>query len=145
AIGGTQRIATAASIELAGRTIRLYSLHIGTWAELTREQRRDQVEAVIADANTTEDDVIIGGDLNDSSLTSSFEAAGFTWLTRDIGRTCKFWSLDHVFTRGMVADGSRGKIADNRGSSDHCPVWVSVAGPEAAMSPRTPVASRTRS
>jgi endonuclease/exonuclease/phosphatase (EEP) superfamily protein YafD len=144
ALGRTQRIATSASIELSGRTIRLYSLHVATWAELTREQRRDQVEAVIADAHATEGDVIIGGDLNDSDLVSSFEAAGFTWLTRDIGATCKLWSIDHVFTRGLVATGTRGKIGDNRGSSDHCPVWVSVAGPE-AMSPRTPVASRTRS
>ena len=139
-IGRTQRIATAATIMLGDRPLRLYSVHVGTWAELTREQRKDQVAAVIDAADAFDGDVIIGGDLNDEGLCASFEAAGYNWLTRKVGRTCKLWSLDHVFTRGLVAGGSCGRIPDNRGASDHFPVWVTLGVP--ATSPRVAVGSR---
>jgi endonuclease/exonuclease/phosphatase family metal-dependent hydrolase len=129
----TQRIATSARIDVAGRPVRVYSLHVATQVELTAEQRREQVAAVLADAAASGEAAIIGGDLNDSALASSFEAEGYTWLTRGIGRTCKLWSLDHVFTKGLVASGPCGKVADNRGASDHRPIWVSVAAPAAGM------------
>ena len=126
--GRTQRIATSATVEFHGQPIRVYSLHVATQVELSAEQRRAQVEAVMADARATgAERVIIGGDLNDKQLCYAFEKDGYDWLTRHIGRTCKLWSLDHVFSRGLSVIGEPGKIEDNRGASDHRPVWVSMA------------------
>lgn len=135
--GRTQRTATAATVLAQGLPIRVYSLHVATQVELSKEQRRDQVRAVMADARATGGErILIGGDLNDKELCYAFVEDGYDWLTRHIGRTCKVWSLDHVFTRGLSAIGESGKIENNRGASDHRPVWVSVVIPSLAP-PRT--------
>ena len=105
---------------------------------------RWKVESIFAEGRDFHGDVLVGGFLNDCDLASSFEAAGYMWPTRKIGKTCMIWSFDHVFVRGLVPVGSPGKIDDNRGSSDHRPVWVSLALP-GATSPRAPVVSRNRS
>lgn len=128
AFGRTQRIATAATVEFRGLPIRVYSVHIATQVELQEERRREQVVAVLTDARASGfERVIIGGDLNDRRLCHTVLDDGYDWLTRRIGRTCKIWSLDHVFARGMSVIGEPGKIDDNRGASDHRPVWASMA------------------
>jgi endonuclease/exonuclease/phosphatase family metal-dependent hydrolase len=126
--GRTQRLATAATIDLNGRRVRVYSMHLATIVELGPERRRRQARAIVEDAARFDGPVLVGGDLNARGLGDIFVAAGFDWLTRDIGRTTKFASLDHFFVKGLrPASGIPvGKIADARGASDHVPVWTRV-------------------
>ena len=73
----TQRIAVAGTIVVAGDSVRVYSLHLGTAAELGPRRRRDQASAVVADAQATAGPVLIAGDLNSHGVGKVFAAAGF--------------------------------------------------------------------
>jgi endonuclease/exonuclease/phosphatase family metal-dependent hydrolase len=80
--------------------------------------------------------VVIAGDFNSHDKVEELAKAGFAWLTRDIGATARFHllgvpvaklSYDHVLARGLRAvdgPGATGVVADNRGASDHQPVWA---------------------
>lgn len=127
--GKTQRIAVRATVDVAGVPIRLYTMHIATGVEVPPEKRRDQVRAVLADADGWAGPVIVGGDLNAKGLGKLFTARGYTWPTEGIGRTSGLAALDHIFLRGVAAAPGRGtgKVAYNLGASDHLPVWTVVA------------------
>jgi endonuclease/exonuclease/phosphatase (EEP) superfamily protein YafD len=64
--------------------------------------------------------------------------AGYSWPTRDVGSTSRFlffgMSIDHIFARGLVAVPgveSFGAVMENRGASDHRPVWAILVAPDA--------------
>src|SRR4029078_13199228 len=63
----SQRAATAATIRVGEALVRVYSLHLGTMAGLAPAARRDQLEAVLADAERYPR-VVLGGDLNDPGI-----------------------------------------------------------------------------
>ena len=61
--------------------------------------------------------------------------AGYSWPTRDVGTTATVplgvrlvgMSIDHIFARGLESPGgveAAGAVQDNRGASDHRPVWA---------------------
>ena len=89
-----------------------------------------------ADASAAAIPVVILGDLNSHDKVEELAKAGFTWITRDVGATTRFrllgipiagLSYDHVLVKGLQAaagPGATGVIADNRGASDHRPVWA---------------------
>ena len=92
--------------------------------------RRGQVEAVLDDARSWSGPVVIAGDLNGSDLAPAVEDAGYARLTRDVhgtlrGFASQWLDFDHVFARGLrlAAPGAAG-VADERGASDHRPVWA---------------------
>jgi endonuclease/exonuclease/phosphatase family metal-dependent hydrolase len=122
---GIQRIAAAATLCVAGSAVRVYSIHLGTLAEILPGERRSQLRAVLADA-ADHARVIVGGDLNDVDVGRVASAGGFDWPTRRGRRTATLGRWDHIFSRGLVpATGeSTGTVLDNRGSSDHRPVWT---------------------
>lgn len=127
--GRTQRIAVAGTIKVAGRSLRLYSVHLMTGIESRKGWHRDQVEAIAADADTAHaDGVIIGGDFNSERLPRALDAGGYTWVTRALPSTTSMLSLDHFFLRGidLTRPEARGVITDNHGASDHNPLWVTV-------------------
>jgi endonuclease/exonuclease/phosphatase (EEP) superfamily protein YafD len=80
--------------------------------------------------------VVIAGDFNSHGKVEELERAGFAWLTRELGATTRFKLLgipvaglryDHVLVRGLaLAPGgdASGVVADNRGASDHKPIWT---------------------
>jgi endonuclease/exonuclease/phosphatase family metal-dependent hydrolase len=119
------RSATIATIRIEGVAVRIYSLHLGSPFGQTGGQRGDQAEAVIADARRWDGPTIIGGDLNSRSVSLRFEAAGFRWLTKSVGRTVGIFSFDHVFVRGLGATDGVG-VGTCPGASDHSPVWALV-------------------
>jgi endonuclease/exonuclease/phosphatase family metal-dependent hydrolase len=131
--GKTQRIAVAATVDVAGVPIRVYSVHIATGAEVSAGGRQDQVRALIADADGRYERVIVGGDFNAKGLGRLFAERGYEWPTERIGWTCLLAATDHIFLRGVEADRDlgAGKVADNRGASDHLPVWALVTIPGA--------------
>jgi endonuclease/exonuclease/phosphatase family metal-dependent hydrolase len=130
----TARVAVGATIHVEGRPIRLYSVHIATVVDNGPKARRAQVEAVLADADSSAT-VIIGGDFNSSSVAEVALTRGYDWPTRKIGRTKALWSIDHVLVKGApsVADSAMGTVKDTRGASDHRPVWVRLS-----LDPRQP-------
>jgi endonuclease/exonuclease/phosphatase family metal-dependent hydrolase len=128
--GKTQRIAVAGTIRLGDRTLRVYSVHLATGMESKGSWKRDQALAIARDADTTAVgmDVIIGGDLNSERVARTFETAGYRWVTRGLPSTAGWFSLDHMFVRGLdlTRPAARGVVTDNKGTSDHNPMWMTL-------------------
>lgn len=125
---GLQRIAVAADVEVDGRRLRAYSLHLETPAEIWPWQRRQQLAVVLADAAGAGGPVVIAGDFNDRDVVGPMlEAAGFTWVSRQARRTVGPFAWDHVFARGLGEPARSGVVRDNRRASDHRPVWAELA------------------
>jgi endonuclease/exonuclease/phosphatase family metal-dependent hydrolase len=122
---GTHRIATAATIHIGDAKVRVYSTHLGTIADVGGGARQDQLRAIFADA-AMHRFVIVGGDLNASSVGQVALDAGYSWPTRDGPRTTRFGRWDHVFLKGLTSPDSAasGTLADARGVSDHRAVWT---------------------
>lgn len=123
--GGSQRTATAATIRVGDEQVRVYSVHLGTPADIRPGQRRDQMRAVIGDA-ARYSRVIIAGDLNSHSAGEVPRDAGYLWPTERGPHTTRLGRWDHIFLKGLsspVSDAS-GTILDDRGTGDHHPVWA---------------------
>ena len=136
---GVRRSAVRAVIERGGSRVRVYSVHLPSPFGIGDEERREQVLVLLADAERSKDPVVIAGDFNAREVGRLIERAGYTWVTRNIAPTTRFlffgMRFDHVFTRGLADGASRpscGVVRDNRGASDHRPVWAVVAGPRSA-------------
>jgi endonuclease/exonuclease/phosphatase family metal-dependent hydrolase len=124
------RSATAATVTIDGRPVRVYSVHLTSPFGGGGGIRRDQAEAVIADARAWDGPVIVGGDMNSRSIGQRFEAAGFRWLTKSVRKTIGLFSYDHIFVRDLPASLSPPQAAvarTCRGVSDHYPVVAELA------------------
>lgn len=124
---GTQRIATHARITMAGLSLQVYSTHLGTVADISGRQRREQLLTIVADADRAAH-VIIGGDMNTSDLAWISQAHTFSWVTENNPRTTTFGRWDHVLLRGLspASDSATGVVAAGRRASDHAAVWALV-------------------
>lgn len=125
---GQRRAVVSACVSIDGLLVKIYSVHLGAPVRTQRGERRDQVEALLADAGDSAEPVIIGGDFNTYNLGRMFEAKGFTWVTKSVGRTVAFWSFDHIFARGLSPTNphAAGVARDVKGVSDHRPVWATL-------------------
>jgi endonuclease/exonuclease/phosphatase family metal-dependent hydrolase len=127
--GGMRRIAVVVTARFGdGDPVRIYSVHFGTPKDVSTSERRRQLGALIEDARSARGPVMVAGDFNNRSLSAAvLEGAGFTWLTRGVGRTISLFSWDHVFVRGF--EGVRhasSRAVDSRGASDHRAVLVEL-------------------
>ena len=122
---GTHRIATAATVRIAGLLVRVYSTHLGTAADITARQRRDQLRAIVSDGERY-GFVVLGGDMNDEKLPSLAEESSYVWPTRYGPRTTRLGRLDHILMKGIQSRRS-GTVILSSGVSDHHPVWASGA------------------
>lgn len=120
------RAAVAARIRIDGRAVRAYSVHFGSPWGMGGGRRRDQAQAVLADALASTDPVVIAGDFNSKSVSRVFESAGFAWVTRDVGHTAGPFSFDHIVALGLTPAGSQaaGVVREAKEASDHRPVWA---------------------
>lgn len=134
----TERAATGATILLGEDSLRVYSVHLSTMAELGPSPRREQVRAVVADAMRFPL-VIVGGDLNGVGVGEEFQACGFSWPTRENVPTINLFTWDHVFLKGLAVNPASGTgvVEHDNGASDHRPVWV-VAARERATGAEAP-------
>lgn len=123
----TQRIATAATLQIGATRVRIYSAHLGTFLDVGAAARRDQLRAVLADA-ARYDHVILGGDMNDGAVGRVAASAGYAWPTEHGPRTTRVGRWDHIFLRGLASPDTlaAGTVLDARGASDHRPVWAVV-------------------
>lgn len=127
-----QRTATAATLNIAGRHVRVYSTHLGTPMDIGSGARAEQLRALLEDADRFEH-VIIGGDMNSGTVGRVAEEHGYAWPTREGPWTTLLGRWDHVFLKGFLPSNSdvSGTVASARGISDHLPVWtVAVLPPE---------------
>jgi endonuclease/exonuclease/phosphatase family metal-dependent hydrolase len=122
---GTQRTATAATISLGFRMVRVYSTHLGTMSDIGAGARREQLRAIMADAVRYQL-VIIGGDMNDAEVGKVAREAGYAWPTEHGPPTSALGRLDHIFLKGLSRPDSAasGAVVDVGKTSDHLPVWA---------------------
>jgi len=139
----TERIAAAASVRIGDQVVRIYSVHLATQLGLGPEARRDQARAVLADAGAYPL-VVIAGDMNGHGIGEEFRIAGYRWPTEFNPATDRFFRYDHVFLRGLrlADDSSTGVVRNNRGASDHRPVWVVVSLATTTAGQRVPVSAQ---
>jgi endonuclease/exonuclease/phosphatase family metal-dependent hydrolase len=124
---GQSRLAAGAVVWVAGRRVRVYSLHLGSPLGASPGQRRDQLEVVLCDARDSPDPVVVAGDFNSKGLGERLVAAGYQWPTREVGPTTRRFSFDHVFVRGLSFQEARAGVArEVKDASDHRPVWVEL-------------------
>jgi len=125
---GMQRIAVGATIRIGDRRIRVYSVHLANAGDVGREGQRDQIRAILRDADASRQAVVIAGDMNGHDVGALFAAQGYLWPTKALGGTFWKFDVDHVFVRGLAAvDRARAGLAEDRfDASDHRPVWVSA-------------------
>lgn len=126
----TARIAVAANLLVNHDTVRVYSAHLGTMAEITPRDKREQAAVILTDA-AKHSTVAILGDMNSYSIGTAFRAAGFAWATEHNPRTFAIGRWDHIFLKGLslVRQGATGVVRQIRGASDHRPVWAEVGHP----------------
>jgi len=141
-VSGLRRAATSAVVVRGNERIRVYSVHLPSPAAISGGARKEQLRVLAADADSAHVPVVIAGDFNSNGKVEELQRAGFDWVTRDIGPTrpvhfLRDFRYDHVLTRGLrlvSASDSMGVVADNRGASDHRPIWVLLV-PVAAANP----------
>jgi endonuclease/exonuclease/phosphatase family metal-dependent hydrolase len=123
----TQRIATAVTIEIGDRRIRVYSTHLGTPADLGWKGRVAQVRRIVEDASSYPL-VVIGGDMNNKDIGRIARESGYLWPTDTIPKSNGFGRLDHFFVRGLVmpVGMSVGTHRVSRTVSDHSPIWIKL-------------------
>jgi endonuclease/exonuclease/phosphatase family metal-dependent hydrolase len=140
---GLRRAAVSAVVVRGSTRIRAYSVHLPSPLAVSGGARKEQLRALATDAAAAGIPVVIAGDFNSHDKVEELARAGFAWVTRDVGATTRFRLLgiplaglayDHVLARGLrLAPGpeATGVVADNRGASDHQPVWAVLEADEA--------------
>jgi endonuclease/exonuclease/phosphatase family metal-dependent hydrolase len=122
------RAAVAARVRVAGQAVEVYCVHLGSPLGASGADRRRQAEAILVDASLVPGPVIVAGDFNSHGIGEAFAAQGFTWPTRDVGGSVRWFSFDHVLVRGLRLAGSAAGVArDVKDASDHRPVWAELA------------------
>ena len=124
----TQRIATAATIDVNGRRLRVYSTHFGTPADLGWEGRVAQLRFILDDA-ARYPRVLVGGDMNSADIGRIAREAGYLWPTDTIRKSNTYGRLDHFFVRGlsMAIPTATGTHYVPPAISDHSPIWIRLA------------------
>jgi endonuclease/exonuclease/phosphatase family metal-dependent hydrolase len=127
---GLRRVAVHARIgTAAGAAVDFVAVHFGTMREILPWHQEAQARTVLEEVAGLTGPVIVAGDLNRKGLGRIFEAAGFDWVTRDVGLTHHIWSFDHVFARGLPSSAAKsGSIRTALKASDHRAVWAHFGG-----------------
>jgi endonuclease/exonuclease/phosphatase family metal-dependent hydrolase len=133
---GVRRSAARATVLRGDERLRSYSVHLPSPLGVTGAARRQQLEVLLADAAGFTGPVVIAGDFNSHDVGTQLVEVGYSWPTRDVGTTSRFFffgmSIDHIFARGLAAIPgveSFGAVKENRGASDHRPVWAILVAP----------------
>jgi endonuclease/exonuclease/phosphatase family metal-dependent hydrolase len=139
---GLVRSVTVATLLRGDERLRAYSVHLPSPLAISGGSRREELRVLGADAAASADPVVIAGDFNSHDKVAELERSGFTWLTRGLGDTTRFellgipltgLSYDHVLVkRFRLAAGADalGIVRDNKGASDHMPIWALLVGGE---------------
>ncbi len=131
---GTQRAATVATIRVDTMSIRVYSTHLGTAADVSTRRRREQLATILRDGARFPA-VVVGGDMNMADLGPAVGEHGYRWVTSGTPRTTLFGRWDHVLVRGdaLALPSRAGVVTRGRAASDHSAVWVRMPVRSRAM------------
>jgi endonuclease/exonuclease/phosphatase family metal-dependent hydrolase len=123
-----RRTATAAIVRVRGQPVRVYAVHLETQLRISEAARRDQVLAILSDAQAFAGPVVIAGDFNSYGIGPMLVRRGYRWSTAMVGPSIRFFSWDHIFVRHLEPDRppSAGVVREVHGASDHRPVWAVV-------------------
>ena len=133
---GLRRAATIATLVRGASRVRAYSVHLPSPLAISGGSRKDELRVLARDAASSADPVVILGDFNSHDKVEELQREGFAWLTRKLGPTTRFKLLgipianmgyDHVVTKRLhlaAGDNVLGIVRDNRGASDHLPIWA---------------------
>ena len=123
-VRSSQRVAVAATVQTPRGAVRVYSVHLATMIGNGPAARRDQLRAVLADADSFPT-VLIGGDFNSETVPAIALERGYAWPSRGMPHTNSLWTFDHVLVRGLsLATDSAIGVAEHEGTSDHNPIWA---------------------
>jgi endonuclease/exonuclease/phosphatase family metal-dependent hydrolase len=125
---GRIRVAVRATIETPMGKLRAYSVHTEIpW--LGPRARLEQARAILDDAKSSEDPVVLGGDFNTSDPDAMDEtvrvytSAGYSWVSRGVGATAGSFTIDHLFSRRFKTI-EAGTVSSQ--ASDHRPQWARI-------------------
>ncbi len=140
-----RRNATAAVVNVRGERVWVYAVHLETQSQASARTREQQAATILADAKSAAGPVVLAGDFNSWGIGEYFEQQGFSWPTRNVGKTITVFSWDHIFVRGLppARQTAAGKVVDVRGASDHKPVWASLLLGKSGGKQLSPVAPAT--
>ena len=137
-----RKMATIAGIDVNGKMIYFYSSHGAAFNP--SKNRKGMSEAFLNDAkNHGYTHCVVGGDFNSvgegdiNSISQVFTADGFSWPSKNLGRTImkirwfisffpkKAFAADHIFAKGFETIES-GKV-NNHNVSDHMVIWANLS------------------
>tara|TARA_R110002096_G_scaffold143328_1_gene299126 strand:- start:95511 stop:96398 length:888 start_codon:yes stop_codon:yes gene_type:complete len=141
-VNSARRVALAATIELDGQDVRIFSVHLDN--RINPSKRRRQLGPVLQSAKNFSGSVVIAGDLNtspfcwavgllpipcgmqDNAVERAARASGMQTPLVGVGSTSKWLGmrLDAIYTRGFGASASA--VERTVTLSDHLPVWVDL-------------------
>jgi endonuclease/exonuclease/phosphatase family metal-dependent hydrolase len=124
-----RRSAAVATLRSPLGPVRVYGIHFESPAGARDNVRRDQAQAVLADAEGWDGLVVAAGDFNGRAGPRVLAGAGFTWATEAVKNTAGLFDFDHVLARGLCPAGTGAAAAaeDETDASDHEPVWAVLA------------------
>jgi endonuclease/exonuclease/phosphatase (EEP) superfamily protein YafD len=122
-----QRVAVTGRINIGGESVQLYAVHLANPLEVSYGGQKDQLRALLNDADSVGLPVIIAGDFNSYDVAGEALSRGYAWPTSGVGASHHGLRLDHVLYRGLgTSADSAAVVRDVRGASDHHPVWALV-------------------
>ena len=122
-----QRVAVTGRVNIGGEMVQLYAVHLANSLEVSYAGQKDQLDALLNDADSVGLPVIIAGDFNSYEVAGEALSRGYSWPTSGVVASHHGLRLDHVLYRGLgTAPDSADVVHDVRGASDHHPVWAMV-------------------
>ncbi len=141
-VNSARRVALAATIDLDGQDVRIFSVHLDN--RINPQKRKRQLAPVLRSAKSFSGPVVIAGDLNtspfcwavsllpipcgmqDDAVEQAARKSGMQTPVTEIGSTSKWLGmrLDAIYTRGFSASSSA--VERSVELSDHLPVWVDL-------------------
>jgi endonuclease/exonuclease/phosphatase family metal-dependent hydrolase len=131
-----QRVAVTGRVNVGGQMVQLYAVHLANSLEVSYGGQKDQLDALLNDADSVGLPVIIAGDFNSYDVAGEALHRGYSWPTSGVVASHHGLRLDHVLYRGLgTAPDSAAVVHDVRGASDHHPVWAMVPVKQAVKEP----------
>jgi len=131
-----QRVAVTGRVNVGGEKVQLYAVHLANSLEVSYGGQKDQLDALLNDADSVGLPVIIAGDFNSYDVAGEALSRGYSWPTSGVAASHHGLRLDHVLYRGLgTSPDSAAVVHDVRGASDHHPVWAMVPVGQAAKEP----------
>ena len=145
-----RRSAAVATLHSPLGPIRVYGIHFESPAGAWDRVRRDQGQAVLADAAGWAGPVVVVGDFNGRAGPQVLASAGFSWPTEKVKNTAGPFDFDHVLARGLcpAGPGAAAAAAVPAGHRPRARTWSKSKIPAvfftASVAQKKPAAASTR-